>query len=186
MCSPLAIPLMANELGLNGNNEYYRYKQAEKEGFSVLFPDKLYSALSAKEVERAAKDAVSSLDSQKRNQIVDCFAKSLSLRETHSSRFRYAPLQSRRGHEYWSNLVQRIIDFAKLGATIEEHTEHPEDTVGESEISVDKADFLRFLEDVERCIAQAEALWVRVGEGKLPFWTASMRAYYFPRVDWYF
>jgi hypothetical protein len=55
----------------------------------------------------------------------------------------------------------------------QEHHERLED----ADISADKAIFLRFLEDIELCIAQAEALWKRVAAGKMHLSTASMRWY---------
>jgi hypothetical protein len=61
----------------------------------------------------------------------------------------------------------------------QEQFEEPE----EANISAAEAIFLRFLEDIELCVAQAEALWKRVVAGEMYLATASMRLYSLPRVE---
>lgn len=97
-------------------NAYFKYKRYEADPFKILFSGNYKRSMTLRQLRFAAEQAVPLLDKEQLNGVVDHLKKSLISRRKHSLRFRYAPLQHRRGHDFWSGLIQHIIDSANLQA----------------------------------------------------------------------
>lgn len=158
----------------NNNNEYFKYKYHEAKAFEILFTDDtLDKPTTLKQFRLAAERVVPLRDKRELDTAIDHLKQSLLSRQKHSQRFHYAPLRQRHGHDFWSQLIQHIISLIQPEATEQEQNEEIED----ANISADAATFLRFLEDIELCVAQAEALWRRVAAKEMHLSTASMCLY---------
>lgn len=163
---------MAKESSSDVTNEYFKYKKDEADGFAILFPSAPYQEWKLTHLREAAKLAFPSLEPAQQNAVIKCFERSSEGRRSYASRFRYAPRIYQAGHDFWMKLLQYIISLgcpAAAESSIESHKD--------SAISVNEASFVRFLEDIELCVTQAETLWRRVAEGILPLSTASTCTY---------
>lgn len=133
---------------------------------------------------------------------------STKLRQKFSLRFFFTPKQIQIRHAYWVDVIERICKLAQSKmADVAAHDQHgqgkftllndPEDSekcpsdcpIAEqgqpeepeySTTSADKVLFLRFFEEIESCVAQAEALWRRVALTELDLSTASICIYPVP------
>jgi hypothetical protein len=196
---------MAEGSSLVNSNAYYKYKKHEADAFKIIFRDTSYKTWRLEWILHNAKQTVPSLDKKQLNAVIDHLKQASELRKKHSLRYQHAPLQERTGHDYWSQLIKKITDVANskaaedqvgklqattteatvisavstdLQATTTEATEAAEERIRELQattISFNEVNFLRFVEDIESCIAQAGALWQRVAAGELPLSTASIR-----------
>lgn len=166
-------------------NNYFWHKQYEKWAFDILFPGEDHKTWTSREVRLAAQHRAAALEETDRKKVFDYLKESASSREKYRSRFKYAPFQQQRGHDNWVKLIQYISSLISLDIAAEP-LEEPEDKFSDAsakqtviledtDISANGAAFLRFLEDVELCVGQAEALWQCVKEKKLLISTASMR-----------
>jgi hypothetical protein len=185
------------------NNDYSIYKKHEEDAFDILFLGEPYKKWSVKSLRIAAKQVVQSPNNRKLNTVVEHLKQSLKLRKNFSLGYSYAPLRQRIGHAAWSKRVlQYIIDLINsestrqkqtvgLGnnctlankVTVPEPTEQEQTAEqGNDNSSVDEANFLCFLEDIELCVAQAYALWQRVAAGEVHLSTASLRVYLLKRA----
>ncbi|KAI1685649.1 hypothetical protein KJE20_03614 [Pyrenophora tritici-repentis] len=161
--------------GFSSKDEYnqngcFQYKWHEANAFKILLSGTYKRSMTLRQLHLAAEEAAPKLDKKQLSVVIHHLKESLALRQNYSLRFRHAPLQHRRGHDFWSGLIQHIIDFANPHAPDEERTEEFEDV----DMTAGKATFLRFLEDIESCVAQAEDLWRRVAKGKAHISTASI------------
>lgn len=201
---------MAEQFSLSdeyNNNEYIFYKQHEKDALQILFPASATEKWSVTGIYLAAEKAVPSLSREELNSVINHFQNSIRSREKFSLRFHFAPKQKQMRHAKWTGMVGRIIKLAKQTAAVVDTT--PESSVATQltlnvfedgkqcpgnhraeqkkveeleDVNIPVTIFLRFLEDVEMCVAQVEALWKRVAAGEMRLATASMRSYLLPHV----
>jgi hypothetical protein len=162
----------------HNGTEYFKYKKHEADAFKNLFPGVPYRTWTLKKLRLAAEQVIPSLDKKQRNTVIDHLKQSLLSRQKHSLRFRYAPLRERHGHGFWFQLIQHIVDISNSEVAEQELNEE----LGDADVSVNNADFSRFLEDVELCVAQAEALWRIVKVGEMHLSTAATRLYPLQRL----
>lgn len=186
-------------------NEYFRYKSHEKEALKILFKGDDHKQQSVQEIYRAAEQAVPLLSRGDLDLVLDHLEKSTVSRRNFSVRYRFAPKRSQTGHAYWAGMMQRICELAQQtvsntaardqhgqerlallydrkdseqysGDHVKAEQEQSKE-LEDSPISADQAIFLRFLEEIESCVAEAEALWERVVSKELDPSTAAICLY---------
>ncbi|KAF4884404.1 Pro-apoptotic serine protease NMA111 [Colletotrichum fructicola] len=88
---------------------YHLYKVNESVAFSQLFPDEEYQDWTIRELHRRAIKASHTLTTKKRIRVKVCLSKAVELRQTVSTRYKDAPVESRVQHHGFLSLIQSII-----------------------------------------------------------------------------
>jgi hypothetical protein len=143
-------------------------------------------------LELEAITSIPSLDNAKLISVAGYLEESLILREKHSSRFAYAPVEKKRRHIYWEQRMRRIIQHInhrinEVEQKVQALTDNEvltKNTMSKLEekvekVSVNETAFSCFLEDIERSLSQAAVPWSRFWEGKIPLSTHSSSLFLF-------
>lgn len=167
-------------------HQYVTYRCDERDLLEGLFPGYKWPYWSLNSLCAETASVAPSLGKEQRESIIDSFEKSMNARKEHSVLFGDAPPQSRRRHGQISKLLEILIGLIKAAALPEAETVK-ETLLQQAEaldnVSFSEATFLRFLEDIERLVGRAVALWPRAAAGDLRLSTASMRMCCIPFIN---